>query len=558
MGDGVSKYTRMSAMWGIVVSALCFVLTSKVYGLEESTGPGGSNSAAVHQLGVMGEGVNVGFIAASNIRTTHEAFKDSNGITHAFNYDFSGDGISITAHDTQLAGIVISRGSAAYPNEIGVAPSADLYCARLANNSGSISSDWFVNALDELINNQNCRVIVTGFELTGSSDANGDNPWTRLYDYYAYQYGVIFINAAGNQNIYVTIFGDGYNGITTGGLRLNDVNNPFEYRRVGSSSGSGLTADGRRKPEITAPSQSQTVPTYNSDTSWTTIGSTGGETSWAIPHAAGAAALLLGLADTTPGPNDNNSNVIKAIIVNSTMPNVKNKAGLSTNPADPCNTWHKDRGYGRLDCLRAYQLLDTNELEPGATITQDRGWGLGRIGQNVTNVYTIHIPQRSRLIATTTWQRRIAWNDTFPIGVLEPDELTGYLANLDMTVYSPYEPNAVFNKIMFGYSTNDNLIKCDLPILTPGDYTIEISNNSTTNETANYGLAVELHPIMQGDLPNVDYNVNFKDFSILAADWLSSTSSLDLLLSPDGTINLIDLDLFADDWLKIDPLYFQY
>ena len=76
-----------------------------------------------------------------------------------------------------------------------------------------------------------------------------------------------------------------------------------------------------------------------------------------------------------------------------------------------------------------------------------------------------------------------------------------HLANIDMNVYAPGDSNAIFNKTMFGYNTSDNLIKCDLLILTPGDYTITIANNSTSNETANYGFAFELHPIMAGDLP---------------------------------------------------------
>ena len=127
-----------------------------------------------------------------------------------------------------------------------------------------------------------------------------------------------------------------------------------------------------------------------------------------------------------------------------------------------------------------------------------------------------------------------------------------------MNVVSPYEPNAIFSRAMFGYDSNDNLIKCDLPILTPGDYTIEISNNSTTNETANYGFAFELHPIMAGDLPHVDYIVDYNDLSTLAADWLSSTSSLDLLLSPNGVIDFADFAILAQDWLQIDPFYYQY
>jgi hypothetical protein len=550
MEDGVSRYARMMAMWGIVVAALCFVLTSKVYGLAESTGPGGSNSIAVHQLGETGEGVNIGFISVYNVRTTHEAFKDANGVTHVFNYNFTddNDGNLIYAHDTQLAGIIASRGGAAYPNDIGVAPGANIYCARVVNNN-SVSSAWVANALNTLINTYNCRVIVTGFEFTTGTgtDPNGNSLWTKIYDYYAYQYGVIFINAAGNENTYVAIFGDAYNGITTGGLRLTDPNNQYDYRRVGSASGSGPTTDGRRKPDITAPSQNQWVPTSSSDTAWTTTYSpTGGETSWAEPHAAGAAALLLGLADTTPGPNDNNSVVIKAVLVNSAMPNVNSKTGISTNPADPNNTWHKDRSYGRLDCLRAYQTLNTNEVEPGTTTTQNRGWGYGKITKGQSNTYTIHISQRCRLIATTTWQRRVDNN------------LTVYLANLDMMVYSPYEPNAIFSKTMFGYNTNDNLIKCDLPILTPGDYTIEIANNSTTSETADYGLAFELHPIMAGDLPPIDYVVDYNDLSTLTADWLSNDSPLDSLLVPNGVIDFADFAILTQDWLQIDPFYYQY
>ena len=381
----VSKYSTKTGGWGIFVAVVCCnILVVQAYALEESIQAGGSNAAAVHQLGQTGEGVNVGIIAARNLRATHEAFKDSNGVSHAFNYDFSGSGILVDWHDTRLAGIISSRGGTLHQNDIGVAPDADIYCARVVDSNDGI--DWYElsNALAELISTHNCRVIVTGFQLE-APPYDGNSYWTLLYDYYAYQTGAIFAIAAGNNNSYVTIFGDAYNGITTGGLRLNDPANQFDYRRVGSVSGSGPTDDDRRKPDITAPSQSQTVPDSSNDTAWATVGSTAGETSWSVPHTAGAAALLLGLADNTPGPNDNKSEVIKAVIVNSTMPNVNDKADSSTNPADSDNTWNEDRGYGRLDVLRAYQTLDTIEVEPDISITQDRGWGFGRLTQSQTN-----------------------------------------------------------------------------------------------------------------------------------------------------------------------------
>jgi hypothetical protein len=552
MEDGVNKCARIMALWGIIVSAQCFVLSQKAYGLEESTGPGGSNCVAVHQLGDTGEGVNVGLILARNVLTTHEAFKDANNNTHAFNYDFSGSGVGIISHDTQLAGIVASRGGVAFPNDIGAAPGANLYCARVSDINNSVSIVWIDNALNEFINSQNCRVIVTGFEFpTSSITPNGDSSWTMLYDYYAYQHDdVVFTNAAGNQNTTVTVFGDAYNDITTGGLRLNDLSNPYEYRMTGSSSGSGPTVDGRRKPEITAPSQSQTVPTAASDTSWTTVGSTGGETSWSVPHTAGVAALLLELADTTSGPNDNKSVVIKAVMANSAMPNVNSKTGISTNPADPNNTWQADRGYGRIDALRAYQLLDTNEIEPGTVITQDRGWGYGLLARNLSNIYTIHISQRCRLIATTTWHRKIT--GSYSTGY------SGTLANIDMIVSPLNDSNAIFNRTLFGYDTSDNLLKCDLPILTPGDYTIKIVNNSTTFDTTAYGFAFELHPIMPADLPPIDYVVDYEDLSTLTADWLSDISPLDSLLAPNGIIDFADFAIVGQDWMQIDPLYYHY
>ena len=553
------RFAKILARVGVFVAiSFCSRLAPQVLALEESTGPGGSNAIAVHQLGDTGEGVNVGLILARNVRTTHEAFTDGNGVSHAFNYDFSGDGNSISSHDTQLAGIISSRGGIANPNDIGVAPGADIYCARLADNNNGISWVDFNNAIADLILNRGCRVIVTGFELVGITP-DGQSDWTLLYDYYAYKYGVIFANPAGNENTYVAIFGDAYNGITTGGLRLNDLNDQNNYRMVGSLSGSGPTTDGRRKPDIAAPTQSQTVPTSSSDTAWMEVGTAYGETSYSAPQMAGAAALLLALADQTVEPNDNYSEVIKAVLVNSAMPNVNNKAGSSTNPADSNNTWHKDRGYGRLDVLRAYQTLDTNEIELSVNITQDKGWGYGRLTQGQTDVYTITVTTRCRFIATLAWQRRMVWTDAVPRNrTLDPGELTAYLADLDMTVYAPGEPNAIFSKDTFGFDPSDNLVKCDLLITTPGDYTIAISNNSITNESANYGFAFELHPIMAGDLPPIDYVVDYSDLSDLANEWLVEGSYLDILLSPNGVIDFGDFANLAYYWLQTDPMYYQF
>ena len=317
----------------------------KALGLAQSTAENGSNAKAVHALGETGEDINIGLIGTRNILTTHEAFKG-----RAFNHDFTGDGVSILNHDTWMAGIAASRGGASHPNDIGVAPGVDIHSARVIDNDGGIggpSGTYLTNALDGpdgLITKYNCRVIMTGFVFTG--DPNGQSYWTKMYDYYAYQYDVVFANAAGNSGSQINIHGDAYNGITTGGLI---VTTPEIYDRVGALSGSGPTSDGRHKPDVVGPSQRQTVPTASSDISWTIPDGNGGQTSLSVPHTAGVAALLLGLADDTNEPNDGHNEVIRAVIVNSTFPNIKDKSGNSTNPADPNNTWHRHRGYGRLD-----------------------------------------------------------------------------------------------------------------------------------------------------------------------------------------------------------------
>jgi hypothetical protein len=554
-------------IWGVlIVLFLCNALALRAFGLAESTGPGGSNAIAVHQLGQTGQDVNIGFIAAYSVLTTHEAFydKDSNGnpvgSTHAFNYDFSGDGNSPYWHDTRMAGIVVSRGGITHPNDTGVASGANLYCARVADNSGGISWLEFSNAIKTLITTLNCRVIVTGIALPSNIiTPDGNSDWTMLYDYYAYQNNVIFANPAANEGTTILVFGDAYNGVTTGGLHPVNSTAPFDYRIAGSLSSSGPTVDGRRKPDIAAPADSQIVPSSESSTTWVSTPTSGGYTSFSAPHTAGAAALLLGLADQTSEPNDNNAVVISAVLVNSTMPNVNDKNNASTRPADSNNTWQADRGYGRLDCLRAYQTLDTNEVEPNTIISQTRGWGCGRLTQGLFNVYTINLATRCRLIATLAWNRRIQWPDVPPKnGIIDYGELSAKLADLDILIYEPNEPNAIFSKALFGYNDNDNLVKCDLLILTPGVYTIRIENNSTNGEAADYGLAFDLHPLLQGDLPPVDYVVDYNDLSTFTDNWLVDDSPLDSLLLPDGIIDFADFAFLADSWLQIDPLYYNY
>lgn len=509
----------------------------KVYGLAGSTGADGSNARAVHALGQTGEGVNVGLISARNTRITHESFKDPNGVSHAFSYDFTGDGIEISWHDTQMAGIVASRGGVGHPNDIGVAPGADIHSARIADDGFAMTNVFLTDALDELIIEQNCRVIVTGVQSGMIPD--GNSIWTKMYDYYAYEYDAVFTNPSGNYATTVTVMGDAYNSITTGGLAVTE---PDVYLKVGTGSNSGPTIDGRRKPEIVAPAQNQTVPTSSSDTAWTTVGSSAGQTSYSGPQAAGVSALLLGAADETGDPDDNKSEVIKAVIVNSTFPNINDKDNNPTNPADPNNTWHGDRGYGRIDALRAYELLSADKVAEGASITQLKGWAYDTMTGTEQHTYWIEGRRNERLVLTVTWHRRIDKR-----GPKYTEEESPKF-NINLTIK---DPNGII--IFSEANTLDNLEKADLLLEKDGMYEITLEN--TTSKSRDYGLAFELIEPLVYDFEPIDYIVDTADLLVIASRWLQEGAGLVADLTGDQRVNLEDSAQFALHWLDINLAY---
>jgi len=549
----VRRYICKTIFFIIAGTALCpHTLMPKAHGLAESTGPDGSNAKAVHALGETGDGINVGLISAGNTRVTHEAFKNAQGDPNAFAYDFTGDGIQYSSHDTWVAGVVASRGGAAHPNDLGVAPGANIHSARVVDDGDSISFTYITEALDYLISVKNCRVIVTGIQLYDSILAipDGNSIWTKIYDYYAYNDDVVFANAAGNF-LYdacgilitnrITIFGDAYNGITTGGLRIT---NPDVYGRIGSISCEGPTQDGRNKPELAAPVQNQTVPSGSSDTSWLTWTSAGGETSFSAPHTAGVAALLLGLADNTNNPNDGHNEVIKAVIVNSTFPNIKDRSGNPTNPADPNNTWHPERGYGRLDALRAYELLDSNQVLADVNITEEKGWAYATMTNSFEeDSYRIHGEKNERFVLTVTWNRLIDSNYA--------EETPKF--NLNLTIKDPND-QTIFSET----DTLNNLKKVDL--LLPGDGVYKVVvKNTTTKNNRKYALAFELLSPIPGDFYPADYIVDYNDMATLSEQWLLEGENLEADLFDDDSniVNLPDFAEFANHWLETDSRYYQ-
>jgi hypothetical protein len=521
------------------MSLILAIFCGSVYALQGSTAADGSNAQAVHQLGITGQGINVGLISARNVRDTHQAFNDSNGV-HVFNFDYSGSEVNYTGgdfpgHDTWVAGIIASRGWTSHPNDIGVAPGCDVYSARVADNTDGITTGHVENALDSLINTYNCSVFVTAIAL--SEDADGSSQYTLMYDYFAYNSNVIFAVASGNNSSNPSVFGDAYNGITTAAL-IDEPNN--FYLRVGSLSNPGPTIDGRKKPEISSPGSSQTTPSINSDTSYY-ITAKDGATSFSVPQTGGVAALLLQYANQSADADDGHNEVIKAVIVNSTFPNIKNKSGNPTYPADPNNVWHPQRGYGRIDALRAYQTLSADRIIEDTTVIAPTGWAYDTMNSSATHTYVIAGKKNERLILTVTWNRQPK-----KTGPNYSDE-TSPKFNIDVNVV-----NSALEVLFSEANSLDNLEKID--ILLPADDNYIIFLKNTTSKSRAYGLAFERLLPLTGDF-NVDYIVDELDLRQMSIDWLDTSPDTDIIDA--NIVNWLDFAEFADNWLKIEPKYYN-
>lgn len=540
-------YSQERREFSVAALCLCALLTAPLSALQESTGPNGSNVQAVHNLGYTGQGVAVGLISQDHARYTHEAFDG-----HAHWYDATDQNNYVPSnHDTSVGGIICSRGGALYPNDKGTAPNSELYSFRVTRDASAtdpnklISQVWLQNALDQALDD-GCRVIVTGIQL--SDTANGESIWSQIYDYYAYEHNLVFATAAGNYSSRITIFGDTYNSITTAGLISTAAN---LYEKIGYGSNPGPSADGRQKPETAAPSQNQWLP-INGDTSWRNEGTAAGQTSWAVPHTGGVVATLLSYADTTTDLDDNQNEVIKAIIVNSTFPNIQDEYGVATTG----QVWNRYRGYGKIDALRAFEILSSPKILPSSTTTNSKGWAYDSIAASQQDSYIIQGIKNERLVTALAWNRRVEWNDSKWFGqqdIIEIEELKTFFANLDLKIY---DPDGIL--ISLAPSTINNLEKIDLLLTKTGSYEVRVVNQSGS-ESANYALAFERLEPLPADF-DVNYVVDINDMADFVSYWLetdcTSELCLDRDLQPDNQIDLSDYSIFAEKWLTYDPRYY--
>jgi hypothetical protein len=255
--------------------------------------------------------------------------------------------------------------------------------------------------------------------------------------------------------------------------------------------------------------------------------------------------LLLQYANsTTTISDDNKSAVIKAVMVNSTFPNIKNKTGQITTG----QTWNAHRGYGRVDALRAYNELSSPKLAAGGSTTNSAGWNYQTIGNYGEHIYSIYGHKNQRLLLTVTWHRAVNKG-----GSMYYAETPTF--NVNLSIDDP-QGNPVFSDA----NTPDNLRKADILLPTEGYYQVRVTNTTNVNSRY-YAMAFELLDPLEGDF-NTDYIVDTTDLITLAGSWLADNCAntaqpcYGLDLFADGRIDFQDMAIMSFDWLTIDPRYY--
>lgn len=222
--------------------------------------------------------------------------------------DYTGEGVTdLNGHGTHVAGIACGDGAASGGRYRGVAPSADLYVAKVLDRYGAAYMSDVMAGIDWAVK-QNVQVI--NLSLSGSPPGDGTDALSETCDLVV-ERGVVVCVAAGNSGP-----DSGTIGPPGCARQVITVGASTDDDEVLEASSRGPTSDERVKPDILFPG-SQILSSRAADTSlgspldlWYTE-ATG--TSMATPHASGVAALLLEAAPgLTPGE-------VKQAMVNTAM-----------------------------------------------------------------------------------------------------------------------------------------------------------------------------------------------------------------------------------------------
>ncbi|MBE0522645.1 MAG: S8 family serine peptidase, partial [Candidatus Methanoperedenaceae archaeon] len=290
------------------------------------------NATDVWEFGIDGTGINVSVLDTGIYRLHPDI---AGRIVKE--YDFANgdaDASDDHGHGTHVAGTVAGNGSGG--TATGVAPNASILAGKVCYGNGTCSTRAILEGIEWSVDNRADIISLSLGSYDSSIFADAINN--------AVNSGVVVIAAAGNcgptGNSNCPPLGETIaypaaleNVIAVGATDINDVIAGFSSR--------GPTADGRIKPDVSAPGVTITSLDYASSGY---VSADWSGTSMATPHVSGAAALLLHAANTlgiSLTPSD-----IKNILKNTAV-----DLGAEGND----NTY----GAGRIDVFAAIKSLDT-------------------------------------------------------------------------------------------------------------------------------------------------------------------------------------------------------
>ncbi len=305
----------------------------------------------------------------------------------------------------------------------------------------------------------NAKVVNQSF-VFGSEEMAVDQD----YDNYADQHGTIFVSAAGNSGA-VQSPATCYNGIGVG--------------VYGASSSVGPTANGRCKPDITAP---------------------GGVTSFSTPYVSGAAAILLQAANRGDGVGNisaaTDQRTVKALLLNGAA----KPADWTNSPAHPLDLRY---GAGIVNVFNSWKQLSGGK-QAFVEATSDASGGAHLPGSNTNNLAMVGWDFNSitNFKVTGNYQDRVH-HYYFNVPASTGDSFT-FTATL--TWNREAGQTSVKDLNLFLYSTSGTLVAASTSSvdnvehlfrtkLAPGRYDLQVFKNAsgvnTGTATETYALAYE-------------------------------------------------------------------
>ena len=303
-----------------------------------------SGAPYVWDSGYTGKGESAAVID-TGINPMHPTFLGVNIVSKVFlnsgrEHQCFGDDAStandLQGHGTRTASILASQAIPQFPNFYGAARGlGTLYALKAgfrakAGSScpaadGVLLASDIVAAMEYVVRETPAKVVNLSVGVPGEAE---DDVLSRVFDYFAEQYGLTLVYAAGNQGTEARINTPGisYNGLTV----ANVDDKGTEDKRDDSihpSSTRGPTIGFRSKPDIAASGTRILAAEFN-----TTGFNMATGTSAAAPIVAGAAVLLrdAGVVDAL---------AVKALLLNST---------------DGDGVWQRDWGWGNLNVAAAF------------------------------------------------------------------------------------------------------------------------------------------------------------------------------------------------------------